>query len=346
MKSKELAKLLGVSPSTVSVVLNGKPGISDSLRASLEEKIRALGYGEMLADPGKAVRSGNGQPVIAYLIYMDLEDWSDQLSFFPGVLSGAELEAREMGASLEMVHIRCEKGAPLPEILRRRGNVIGCVVQAQRVTQELLRDTQSVDVPCVFMDSYDPDLPVSSVNIDNRQAMHAVIKHLTRQGHRRIGYVWDRCGLAGGQEEDYILHRRAMFYQAMFEFGLERDAALDLSYEDDEGRLRALLQREDRPTAFAAQGDRHAMWVMDTAKSLGLRVPEDVSVVGFDNTFLCEMTRPRLTSVRNSSQFMGRNCVQLLQTLRRLRASGVEDPRLKFYLPAELVERDSVSSRP
>ena len=87
------------------------------------------------------------------------------------------------------------------------------------------------------------------------------------------------------------------------------------------------------------------MWTMEILKSIGVRIPEDVSIVGFNNTSFCDMTRPRLTSVTNSGQLMGRECVHMLQVLRRLGDLGEKCPRLKFYMPTDLVLRDSIADR-
>ena len=128
MKAKELAKLLGVSPSTVSVVLNGKPGISDHLRTTLEEKIREMGYGAMLKDPGSAVRqSASAVPVIAYLIYME-EEQPNEFSFFPSVIQGVESETTYLGMNLVILHMDCNCQGTLKERLDKIGNVVGCVV--------------------------------------------------------------------------------------------------------------------------------------------------------------------------------------------------------------------------
>lgn len=337
MKAKDLAKLLGVSASTVSVVLNNKPGISDSLRASLEEKIRELGYGYMLTSPGSAVRSGgNSQPVIAYLSYIDYECEPDDVAFFPGVINGAETEARRKGCGLVVLNMQCE-GSSLPELLRQtRGNVIGAILETHKITEKILADTASVDVPCVFMDSFDPSLPVSSVNVDNRQSMAQIVGLLYEHGHRKIGSVF------GDYWASYVMDRHFCYRRALAERGLEYRQEFDLVFPRDTGRFQELFSREDHPTALVTQGDGFAVWAINALRDMGLRVPEDVSVVGFDNTRICTMVRPNLTSVRNSSQLMGRSCVQLLFVLNELRAEGEEHPQLKISLPTQLVQRDSV----
>ncbi len=348
MKAKDLAKLLGVSPATVSLVLNNKPGISKSLRSRLIEKIEELGYKDMLCEAcrdgaaPKTAEKNKGCPAIAYLSYLDCEEWNDRYSFFPGVLEGAEMEARDHNCNLIVLHMKCQGNVELPELLRRTGNVVGVIVQAQEITEELRRDMDSIDVPCVFMDIYDPGKEVSCVCVDNRQSMFAIVKYLKSKGHRNIGYVYS------GWEEDYQLDRRLAFRNALAVLGLEdrpenyfQAGTGENLYEFQ--RLANLFSQAERlPTALVAENDRQAMRAINALRQIGLRVPEDVSIMGFDNSALCTMVEPHLTTVRNSRHLMGRECVMLLQNLRRLRAVGVKAPRLKYMLPTEIKERDSV----
>ena len=347
MKAKELAKLLGVSPATVSLVLNGKPGVSDGLRADLLDRVRELGYGDMIRGGGApaAAAGEGGRQAIAFLSYLDYEEWDQAYAFFPGVLEGAEMEARDLGCNLVVFHMKRESGAPLSELLRR-GGVVGAIVRADRITPALLEDVASLDVPCVFMDSYDPRLNISSVNVDNRQSMYAVVRYLKERGHREIGYVATDFG-SDYQEDRYFSFRRALLEldlpsdkKDLFVAGYERGP-----FEFQ--RLAELFaQAGELPTALVAENDRAAMRAVNALKSIGRRVPEDVSVVGFDNNPLCRAVEPNLTSVKNSRHLMGRELVMLLQNLRRLKALGIPAPRLKYRLPTELVERDSVCDGP
>ena len=348
MKAKDLAKLLGVSPATVSLVLNGKPGISDSLRAQLTEKILDLGYGSMLKgrEAPETEATDRGRPAIVYLSYLDCEVWDQAYAFFPGVLEGAEMEARSRGWNLLVYHMNGETDAPVEELLRRGGNVIGVIVQSQMTTPELAETAKRLSIPLVTMDCYDPRLDLSSVNVDNRQSMYAVVHYLKDRGHREIGYVGNDLG------EDYQIDRHFSFRRALQELGLpDREEFLFLAgtekgpYEFQ--KLAAVLGRAERlPTALVAESDRAAMRTVNALKQLGYRVPEDVSVIGFDNNPLCEVCVPRLTSVRNSRHLMGRECVMLLQNLRKLQEEGLPTTRLKYRLPTQLVCRDSVADGP
>ncbi len=361
MKAKDLAKKLGVSPATISLVLNNKPGISDSLRKSLLEKIQELGHEEMLCSacregdaPGKPVEKkenrGCACKVIAYIISDDFyADRSDRYNFFSGVLEGIEAEAWENDCCLVMVHTNRLRNVTLAEQLRRTGDVLGAIVHPCRLSKQLERDIKTAGVPCVFMDAggfldgpacWEP----SSVCISNRQGMYHVVRYLKEKGHTRLGYVYS--GWSGEVRED----RRRWYLQALQQFGLEERPEFCLcagqGHGEDlfeyQGLAELLRSLPELPTALVCENDRQAWRAIKALNLLGKRVPEDVSVTGFDDQPLCTMIEPAITTIHNSPQLMGRECVTMIKNLRRLEALGEDSPWLRYELPARLVERASV----
>lgn len=357
MKAKELAKKLGVSPATVSLVLNNKPGISEALRRSLIARIEEMGCGGMLCESckeGNAPSSGKEPaacPVIAYLIYTAGCDenvstgssWS-VTPFYTAVMEGAEMEARDNRYCLSILHMNQEESNDLPALLRRAGNVAGVIVQASHIDERIMADMRSIDVPRVFIDAYRPDLPYSSVCVNNEQGIFTLVRYLKEKGHRELGYVISEDASESLQE------RLRCFHTALRVFELpDRPENYFSSAWDEEThsfdfhRLsQQFKEREKLPTAIVAEDDGDALHVMLALRDMGLKVPEDVSVVGFDDNFLSSMTEPRLTTVKNYRHLMGRECVVLLQNLIRLRKVGVNNPRLKIEIATKLVERESV----
>ena len=108
--------------------------------------------------------------------------------------------------------------------------------------------------------------------------------------------------------------------------------------------MEAFQSAKALPTALVCENDRQAWRAVKALNQIGKKVPEDVSVTGFDDQPLCTQIKPNLTSVRNSPQLMGRECVLLLKNLIRLRELGEKDPWLRYELPARLVVRDSVKN--
>lgn len=351
MKAKELAKKLGVSPATISLVLNNKPGISDSLRHSLLEKIQELGCESMCCEgclPSSGRQDEPAQPAnhsrqaIAYLIYTSSDEADDRFAFYPAVLEGAEMEARENGYNLMVLHMSCQGNANLRRLLQNGGEAMGAIVQISNVDEHALNDIRSLDIPCVLVDSYRPDVRVSSVSINNEQGVFSAVRYLKEKGHQEIGYVYS------GWDHDSQRERRRCFHQALLEYGLpdnrsyyfQAGASEDI-YDPD--RLENLLKSAPKlPTAFLAENDRQAWRTIKALERCGYRVPQDISVIGFDNRSICTMVEPNITSIKNYRHLMGRECVLMLQNLHRLKKQGFKNPCLKLELPTELVERDSV----
>lgn len=346
MKAKELAKKLGVSPATISLVLNNKPGISDSLRHSLLKKIREMGCEDMLA-PVAPAQAGSrleerARPVIVYLIYTSSDERNDRFAFYPAVLEGAEMEARANHYNLVVLHMNRESSADLSRLVAGSGQAIGAIVQTAHIDDEILEDLSALDIPCVFVDAYRPDRNVYSVCVNNEQGIFSAVNHLKAKGHQNIGYIY------GGVDNDSLLERRRCFHQALREYGLEdrRENYFKASNGadgEDINTLRQLFRQMDpMPTALMAESDRMAWLAMKALQRNGLKVPDDVSVVGFDDRSICTMVEPHLTSVKNSRHLMGRQCVFQLQNLRRNKKLGVNITSLKYELPAVLVPRESV----
>lgn len=347
MKAKELAKKLGVSPATISLVLNNKPGISDSLRESLLKEIQALGCEDMMCRSCRAGEAPGTSPentrrkTIVYLSYLGCEEWADQDSFYPGVLEGAESEARYRNYDFSVFHMLCQK-APLSQLLSHCGEILGFIVQGECVTPQILNDLQGVNAPSVFMDNYDPRQKVSSVRVDNFEAMHTIVSYLKEKGHQNIGYV------RSGWECSWQRNRFCAYRTALELMDLDYDPSFFFlaGTGDDLWEFQRLAtafsQAEKLPTALVCENDRQAVRAMNALRQIGLRVPEDISVVGFDDSAFSSAVCPKLTTVRNSSQLMGRECVMLLENLYRLKELGLSVPKIKYDLPAILVERDSV----
>lgn len=352
MKAKDLAKKLGVSPATISLVLNNKPGISDSLRHSLIEKIRELGCDSMLSESCRPAQEepadpahGAIRPVVVYLIYTSCNEYDDRFAFYPAVLEGAEMEARDSNYNLMVLHMSCEGNANLCRLVECSGGAIGAIVQASHIDECILQDVRSLDIPCVFVDAYRPDLKASSVCVNNEQGVYSAVRHLKEKGHRNLGYVHS------GSMGDSQLERRRCFHQALREYGLAdrhenyfiaRGACGGEGTDVFTSLCADFQQAEHMPTALLAENDRLAWQAMKALEHGGLRVPDDVSVIGFDDRSICTMVEPKLTSVKNYRHLMGRECVTMLRNMRRLKKLGFSDPCLKYELPAELIERDSV----
>lgn len=271
---------------------------------------------------------------------------NDPYNFFSGVLEGIEAEAWELDYCLMMLHAGRYKKATLQEQIRRAGNIAGVIVHPCTINEDIVRAVRDVPVPVVFIDAYtDSTWQPPTVCISNSQGMHRVVRHLRELGHRRIGYV------SSGWETLLNLERRRCFKEAMKDFGLtpaEEDfftAGEDCSLMDYTRLMADFRRAGSLPTALVCENDRQAWRAISALKALGKRVPEDVSVVGFDDGIVSTSIEPGITTVHNSPQLMGRQCVLMLKNLIRLKELG-EEPWLRYELPARLVIRDSTGPAP
>ncbi len=347
MKAKELAKLLGVSPATVSLVLNNKPGLSDSLRHELIERITDMGCGDMLAaktsGENRAERhSSSIKQTIAYLIYTSSAAGNDRYSFYPAVLEGAEMEARDNNFTLLVYHVSPHGGNNLPALLKNN-RAIGVIVQTACITSLIIEDLKGIGLPTVFIDSYRPHLNCSSVCINNEQGMYAAVRHLTEMGHEKIGYI------SSGGDSDSTLERRKFFHMALRAYEIEdkRENYYNSRGESEDACFNlksAWDEKSPQVTAFVCEHDFIAWRAILALKKCGYDVPGDISVIGFDNRSVGEMTEPKLTSINNNRQLMGREAVLMLQNKIRLNRLNFKNTALKFELPTELIMRDSVKN--
>ena len=143
IKSKELAKLLGVSTATMSLVLNHKPGISDELRGSLLSRIQEMGYGYMIKEAEEAETGGSAVSAknIAYIILADHQEEGDEGAFFPPVIEGAEREARRLGYHFSIIHMYDEKAGRLRESIKKEQYLRNGIISAVPPCLSRIRST-------------------------------------------------------------------------------------------------------------------------------------------------------------------------------------------------------------
>ncbi len=342
IKSKELAGLLGVSTATMSLVLNQKPGISDELRMSLLQRVREMGYGYMI----KEIEEGGPPAVnadnIAYVILSEYRDEVDEASFFPPVLEGAEREARYQGYHFSIIHMYGESIQSLKETVNP-AQFAGMIVSAERMDEEMKRHLDRTEVPYIALDCYDPLVEISSVTVNNRQGVRRAVEYLAAKGHRRIGYV------CSGRSYSSLVERRRAFQYALEEAGLACDETnfLEVTGTGQKATdcLERLWSREKPPEALMVENDVLAASVYRALEDTGYKIPEDVSVVGFDGRSICSMLEPPLTTMRIPRRLLGRSLITLLRNKIDLRRRSMEDVTVRLELNAELVEMGSVRQR-
>ncbi|MBX6764903.1 MAG: LacI family DNA-binding transcriptional regulator [Rubrobacteraceae bacterium] len=323
---KDVAQRAGVSISTVSRVLNETDyPVKPETRAKVLEATKELGFKPN--DLARGLLSSRTR--IIGLIIPDISN-----PYYPELSLGVESTASEHGYSV----VFCNTGRDAERLeqyvdvlLQKRADGIilaGGGTQTKQVSQVL----SDFDLAVALIGRH--NLPFPSVQIDNRTAAREATSHLLELGHRRVAFISGPLNLTSVQD------RLAGYQEAMVEHGIEHDSRLiregDFGVQSGYSAAMALLKGQPRPTAIFAANDRMATSVISAAIDLGLRVPEDLSVVGFDNTVLASQVRPSLTTVSVPAYEMGSAAMKLLiDTL-----SGKKCPQV-VWLSTELVIRQS-----
>ncbi|WP_078876592.1 LacI family DNA-binding transcriptional regulator [Streptomyces sp. 150FB] len=302
----QVASQAGVSLSTVSKVLNGRPDVSAPTRIKVEELLDEHGYRRSSPTPPEA-------PLIEIVFHELDSSWSMQL------IRGVQNVAKEQGLSVVLTETgtRHSPGADWVEgVLRRRP--IGVVLVFAALPDELKKKLWSRAIPFVIIDpAGDPAPDVPSVGSANWAGGLAATRHLVELGHRRIGVI------TGPEDMLCSLARLDGFRSALSVAGLETDPALirfgDFHVASGHAHAMDLLSTPgpDRPTAIFAGSDLQALGVLEAARVLGLQVPGDLSVVGYDDLPLAQWSSPALTTVHQPLVQMGEEAARMLMRLRR-----------------------------
>lgn len=323
----DVAKLAGVSIKTVSRVVNKAPHVSEILRDRVLAAIRQLDY-----RPNQSARrlAGGRSFMIAYLYN------NPAPSYTGGIQSGAANRCRELG-----YHLVVE---PMPLSGDERLKILDRLVAALRPDgvflvppqsddPELLQRLSDLKLPCVRIAG---SMVTSGFNIPTpeRAAGRMVAGHLTALGHRSIGVITPPSSHRAALERVEGFRDGLIAAGLPLDGGLFVEGAFDFASGIAAGEV--LLARDRRPTAIFATNDDMALGVLTLAHRLGLRVPEDLSVVGFDDTPAGLTAWPPLTTVRQPLEAMGRAVIDALVN------SNMAAPEFLF----ELVQRDSSGPAP
>jgi LacI family transcriptional regulator len=320
----DVAAEAGVSVATVSKVINDRYGVAEGTSARVRAVIDQLGYEASVVAQSLRSRRTN---VIGILV-MDIEPFSAEL------LKGAAGAIRDSGYDL-VVFSGCgrrEDGAGWEH--RYLSRVNGTLTDGTILVTPSSTDVQQV-APVVAVDHNAEAALLPTVDSDNLAGATTATEYLLGLGHRRIGF------LAGRPDLESARLRERGYREALARAGIEPAADLVQvgGYNADSATepARRLLTARPRPTAIFAANDVSAIRTIEVARSLGLRVPEDLSVIGFDNVPESALCDPPLTTIDQSIKEMGAEAVRMLLEL----IDGREVPAAPMMLPTRLVERRS-----
>ncbi|PFG29309.1 LacI family DNA-binding transcriptional regulator [Paramicrobacterium agarici] len=323
----------GVSRATVSRVVNNSPKVTDEVVAIVNAAIDELGY-----VPNRVARSlaSRKTQAIAVIVPETASKVFDD-PFFSSIVQGVALHLAGTEYTLSLL-METENSSAKTRRYLRGGNVDGALIVSHHVSDHSYTQLGAT-VPMVFAGR--PLIPeaVASyyVDVDNVEGARMATNHLIELGHTRIATIAGRTDMPGGHD------RLAGWRAAMAAAGLDDSLVAhgDFSPADGAAAMRALLERGEPIDAVFSANDQMAVGAYSAVRSAGLRIPDDISIVGFDNDRYAATASPPLTTVDQSPEQMGEAMAGILLRL----IDGDETVPNATMMPLELVVRESTAPR-
>ncbi|MCK0471290.1 catabolite control protein A [Halalkalibacter sp. APA_J-10(15)] len=299
----DVAREAGVSMATVSRVVNGNPNVKPTTRKKVLEAIERLGYRPNAVARGLASKKTTTVGVI-------IPDISS--IFFAELARGIE----DIATMYKYNIILCnsdqnkEKEIHLINTLLEK-QVDGIVFMGSQITEDHVTDFKRSPVPIVLAATFDKELEVPSVNVDYQQAAFDAITHLIENGHKNIGMVTGTLDDPVNGYQKFIGYRRAI-EEAGLTFNENLVKIGDYTYDSGIEAMNQFLDSGEKPSAIFVATDEMALGVIHGAQDRGLSIPEDIEVIGFDNTRLATMIRPTLSTVVQPIYDIGAVSMRLL----------------------------------
>jgi LacI family transcriptional regulator len=330
---RDVAEKAGVSLGTASLALNNRPSVAPETRARVVEAAASLGYSTRPPNRAfsKELRS------IGMLVKHDLGLKDTVNAFYSHVQLGVASECGKLGLTLMYANVEVDpynRPVMLPSAIDR-AELDGLLLVGAQMDTSIRRLAQQGGFPIVMVDGSSPENDFDCVLNDDHGGAYAAIRYLINAGHRDIALI-------GSTDRSYIsvLERRRGYFDAL------KAAGIDRAYAEDSALGRAsayeatqrVLTRNPQVSAIFTCNDEGALGVMDAIHDMGLSVPHDVCLVGFDDIDIARELRPALTTVRSHKSWLGACGVQLLLQ----RAADPDRPTMRQLLSTRLIERDSV----
>jgi len=329
---KEVAQEAGVSTQTVSRVLNDRPDVAPETRQNVQAVIDRLGY-----QPSALARSLKQPRRTVGVVTAQLGQYGPMRR-----LLGIESKADELGYSLHLSLVHnpeTDNGERLLNDLLswQVEGVIWSVPEISHNRSWLLNKVSQLNVPILFI-SEQPNNVVPAVSVNNRAGSRLATEHLVTQGYQHIGLI------TGPLSWDVACQRRLGWQDVLLTPQDKQIFEGDWSAKSGQQGLQQLLQQYPKLDAVLACNDQMALGVLQAAHQLGLRVPEDLGVVGFDNTPESAYFWPPLTTVRHQLNEQGKIAVEQLIVVIEAKRNNVqvEQPEVTVLEPELIVRASSV----
>ena len=327
---RQISEITGFSPATVSNALNNKKGVNPETARKILEAANACGYQSRRVNGIRFVIIKNGGQVVA------------DTPFFSALIEGVENESREAGYEITLLNLDTRQPdyqQQLQVLLADPSYAI--LLLATELTEEDIVPFAKATAPLVLLDAWFEKTVFDSVLINNLDSVKEATQYLLACGHKKIGYLKSRVRIQN------FRYRGLGWMLALQNAGIAPDPdyifSLTPTVEGAHQDMSKLLESNPPlPTAFFADNDIIAFGAIKALNEHGVIIPEDVSVVGFDDLPFCKISTPMLTSIRVDKEEMGRVAVRRLVE----RINGGNPDHLKIEICNTLIKRDSVTVLP
>lgn len=336
---KDIARKINVSATTVSNALNGKPGVGESARKRIQELAREMGYQPNYFAKGLVSR----QSYVIGLIITNITD-----PFYPELALGVQEKATEYGycTMLFNTNHNPKNQDAIIQMMGAKG-VDGVILSTIHQDDPAIDRLDELEIPYVLINRIvlNPRKigHIDSVTLDNYGGSHQAATHLCRLGHTRIAVI------AGDMDASTAIGRTKGAMDAFSEFGVEipDEWFVDCGFTKERAfeATRDILKRSaHRPTAILAQDDNMALGVREAVYAAGLKIPEDVALVGFNDISFASLFGIELTTIQQDQYHMGMTCAEMLiNKLRHPERKGLSN---NVLVKTELVIRKSCGFYP
>ena len=323
---RDIAAEIGVSTVTVSKALTGREGVSDQMRERIKQKAAEMGY--RYNSVAKAMKEGENGSIGILVADRFFED----NSFYNKLYRHLVLKLNEAGyfGVLEILSRENEEQLRLPNMINS-SRIDGIIVMGQ-ISEEYLTELNGTDIPQVLLDFYAERPGMESIISDGIYGSCCLTDYLIGMGHRDICFVGSIYATSS------IMDRYIGFYKSMRQHGISCSAEKVIEDRDRNGKFIELALPDRMPTAFVCNCDQVAYLLVQRLKDMGYRVPEDVSLVGFDAYIYSTLSDPKLTTYRVNMEEMAKVAVSVMS--KKLKNPSYTKGRT--VVDGNIVIRDSV----
>lgn len=324
---KQISELTGFSISTVSNALNRKKGVNAETATEVFRVAKELGY-----------ISENSITKIKLVIYKKNGLIIDDTPFFQLLIDGFEKECRACGFEMVLCYLDSRNDDYLEEVNEIINDTTAAVtLLGTELSNEDFEIFKSAKCPLMTLDYWHSDMSCNAVFINNVDSVRKAVQYFIDRGHTEIGYLKGSFRIKAFQNRvsGYRIAMNKNGLSVNDDYTVTLSTTMDGAYHD---MLSYLCKSPKLPTAFFADNDMIAIGAMKALQECHYNIPDDISIIGFDDLPFCEICTPRLTSVRVPKQEMGRIAVQRMTQI----IKEGNRLKLKIQICTDFIERDSV----